>query len=219
MRNRNSGFFNFVPVSVAMVVALCPWFFCQNIRAQDLAPEVLPAIDDGFAEATTQKAEALSNELKTLETLQKVLKDLGSPKKKPGEEDAAYLDRVNSTLKGRALAVHLLHQQFERALIAKAEIEAHLNEYENWVDALEKKLAILPAEYSKRAESLGIEITEVSREGLVLASLIAAAAERRTTRMLRSIEMSIPMTAGTWHWSCPRKPPSRRNSKVSRLFK
>ena len=56
--------------------------------------------------------EALNTELQQLEALTQILAELGSPsKKQPGESTEDYADRVNTTMKARGMAIHLMHQQ------------------------------------------------------------------------------------------------------------
>jgi hypothetical protein len=128
-------------------------------------------------ELTESKVEALSKELKQLESLTKVLKELGSPaQKQPGEDAKAHLERVDVTMKARGMAIHLIHQQLERALDAKFQLAAQIDDYEQWIRKLEAGLPEFKEKYQKRAGDLETQVLELQRDGMVLASLLYDAA-------------------------------------------
>ncbi len=128
-------------------------------------------------ELTESKVEALSRELQQLEALTGVLQELGSPaEKEAGEETQEYLERVDVTMKARGMAVHLIHQQLERALDAKFQLAAQIDDYERWIQQLEAGLPDFRDRYRQRAEVLEGQATELRYDGMVLAELLHNAA-------------------------------------------
>ena len=146
----------------------------------EVAEPALPEYRDEDLQLTEKKIEVLDEEMEKLAGLTQVLQELGSPSKKdPGESTRVYLERVDSTMKARGMAVHLLHQQLERALEAKVQLEAQIDEYEDWVEAIGRQLDAYPKQYQARAESLDQEVLELRRDGMILAFLLHKEASKR----------------------------------------
>lgn len=138
------------------------------VRAQE---ESLPSLPD--SESTVEKVTALSEGLQTLRRLQATLKNLGSPiVKEPGESNEQFLHRVDLILKGRAYAVTLIGQQMERALDARFQLQEELAQYEEWAEAVDAQLKLLPESYRRQREKLEQDFAAARPDGIVLAWLL-----------------------------------------------
>lgn len=107
------------------------------------------------------------------DALTKRLKELKDPtKKESGETNAEYLDRVNEIFKGRALYIHKMHVMVQENLEAKFRLQAYLDEYKIWAEAVAKELQILPGQYQKRVEDLKAQMSDKTKDIYVLANMI-----------------------------------------------
>lgn len=152
------------------------------------APVAAQKPDDPLAKLpnpslTKQKTEALTGGLDKLKKLGEQLEKLGSPAKKlPDEDTPAYLLRVDRILKGRALYIHLLHQQIQTTLEARYELEAYLDDYKAWSETLSSEIQKQLEKHRQRARTLELRVEEAKKDILVLANHLAAKAEDAETK-------------------------------------
>lgn len=134
---------------------------------------------------TEQKAKSLTDGLTKLDSLRKQLDKLGSPAKKlPNEETLEYLLRVDRILKGRALYVHLLHQQIQSTLEARYELEAYLDDYKAWSETLSSEVQKQLEKHRQRARDLELKVEDAKKDIVILAKQLAAQTEDKETKEL-----------------------------------
>lgn len=135
--------------------------------------EIRPLDQIAPTDVTQKLTKTVGQSAAEFDSLFKRLKELKDPtKKEVGESNAEYLDRVNEIFKGRALYIHKMHLVVQENLEAKFRLQAYLDEYKVWAEALAKELQILPGQFQKRADDLKLQMAEKAYDIYVLSSMI-----------------------------------------------
>ena len=155
-----------VIVSWLCVVTLSTLAWAQESEVDSpplpLEPETSIPVDDDLAEG-----------FQSMERLKQLLKSLGDPtEKQDSESNAEYLERVDRTIKGRALYLHHLHQEIEKMLMVKYRMQEACRAYENWIIAVDESLQNQPSQYTNEIAVLEEKRDGLARDAIVLADLL-----------------------------------------------
>lgn len=144
-----------------------------TVFAQDSVPDANAPPLPLDPETSIPVNEDLTEGFKSMERLETLLKGLGDPtKKQPTESNNDYLNRVDLTIKARALYLHHLHQEIEKVLMIKYRMEDAHKAYENWIKHFNVAAQQQPAIYKKDIERLEKLRDELASDAVVLASLL-----------------------------------------------